>query len=382
MKYINIVVRIAFMTIILVFTLMAVANKAWSATILLVISMFMIMAATLKIISGKHLSRKVKGRVTILSVILFSTSLVLLISDKKTSIYRSDDLKKDAYLLYDEQMRKWPGDFKDIYLNTRYGKVHLIASGPKDAPPIMLLHAAAMSGFSWADNVRDLIGLYRIYAVDNIGEIGKSELTNVEVFPKNGKELADHYKMIMQELGIDSIFILGASNGGFIASNLAYFYPGQVKGLILFGPQGLTPLTQKSIFMMSVGSLFPFSFVRDKVIRWAIGNDPRVLEVAGEWFDMVIKGTIPSLAHPVQMMPWMKKEMKMPILLFLGSKDNIVGNAAVAESAAGDYPNIEIKILESGHLIQIEKQEDVNVLTFEFLQQFYSPVNSNLKQKQ
>jgi len=64
-----------------------------------------------------------------------------------------------------------------------------------------------------------------------------------------------------------------------------------------------------------------------------------------------------------------KKQMSMPILLFLGTKDAIVGDAAKAKETAMDYPNIQIEIFESGHLIGVEHREIVNRYLQAFLEE-------------
>lgn len=57
----------------------------------------------------------------------------------------------------------------------------------------------------------------------------------------------------------------------------------------------------------------------------------------------------------------------MPVILFLGTKDPIVGDAEIASQIAEDYPNIQIEVLESGHLIAVEHADDVNKKIVEFL---------------
>jgi pimeloyl-ACP methyl ester carboxylesterase len=56
-----------------------------------------------------------------------------------------------------------------------------------------------------------------------------------------------------------------------------------------------------------------------------------------------------------------------PYLLFLGTGDKIVGDAEFARKTAGDFPNIQIEMLESGHLISVEHAEYVNNELRDFL---------------
>jgi len=55
--------------------------------------------------------------------------------------------------IYNEKLTEWPVPYESVFLDTSYGKVHVIESGPTDAPPLLLIHASAVAGWSWLDNV-------------------------------------------------------------------------------------------------------------------------------------------------------------------------------------------------------------------------------------
>jgi len=302
-----------------------------------------------------------------LIIVLFLINVFYFKPEPKTSIYLSEDLKNELYSVYDKNLKNWPADTEDIYLETKYGKVHILACGAKDNPPLIMIHAASMGAHSWAENIEPLLKSYRIYSFDNIGEGNKSELKDALIYPQNGKELADLYASMSGELGIESCPVFGASNGGFIAQNYAFYYPEKVEKLLLFGPMGLTQLSGKSIFMLAVATLYPFDSVRNYVTQWALGKNQYVNKKYGEWFNCILRGTIPSIPQPVPMTKKQKQEMRLPVLLFLGTKDAIVGDAELAEQTAEDYPDIQIEILESGHIIAVEHANYVNRKIVDFL---------------
>ena len=70
---------------------------------------------------------------------------------------------------------------------------------------------------------------------------------------------------------------------------------------------------------------------------------------------------------PVPMTTKQKNQMDLPVLLFLGTEDQIVGDAEVAEQTAREFPGIRTEILESGHLIAVEHAAYVNSVVREFL---------------
>ena len=306
-----------------------------------------------------------------LVIILLFINFLGFKSPPKSSIYISEDQKNELYTIYDNKVKNWPEETEDIYLKTEYGIVHILACGSENNPPLIMIHAASMGAFSWLENLEPLLDDYRIYSFDNIGEGNKSELNDALIYPNSGKELADLYAEMADELGIKSCPVLGASNGGFIAQNYTFYYPEKVEKLVLFGPMGLTKLKVQSIIMMGATSVFPIDFVRHSVTQWAIGDNEKVLTKYGDWFNCILRGTIPSLAQPVPMTTEQKKAMDLPVLLFLGTKDAIVGDAEVARKIALEYPNIQIDIYESGHLIAVEKASEVNKKLRFFLNNSY-----------
>jgi pimeloyl-ACP methyl ester carboxylesterase len=269
-------------------------------------------------------------------------------------------------------LKDWPGNTESIYVGTKYGQVHILAIGSKKLPPLLMLHAASMGAHSWAENLHPFTNKYRIYAIDNIGEGNKSKLIDVLKYPNSPKEIADLYAFIANSLKIERSPVLGASNGGFIAQIYAYYYPEKVESLVLFGPMGLTPLTGKNIAMLTIATMYPLQFIRNYVSQWALGKNKYCHDKYGEWFNTIMKGTIPSVARPIPLSVEQKKNMRLPILLFLGTDDPVVGDVKSAEQSALIYPNIEIEILNSGHLIAVEQKDKINFKLIEF---FYENIN-------
>jgi len=287
--------------------------------------------------------------------------------EPKTSIYKSEELKRNIHAQYERQLRNWPSDTERLYLDTDYGQVHVLACGEPELPPILLLHASSMGAHSWSETLPALKGRYRIYAVDHPGEGNLSELTNALEFPLNSEEVADLYADIAEKLEIERSPVLGASNGGYIAQAYALKYPERVESLILMAPMGLTQLSNNSLFMLSVASLYPVEGIRQRVVKWALGSDDYVLGAYGDWFKLIVQGTTPSVARPEALDSEAKSRMDMPILLFLATGDPLLGEVEKATSLAGLYPEVEIEVMESGHLIGIERRKEVNQRLSDFL---------------
>lgn len=93
--------------------------------------------------------------------------------DMKT-IYKTKDGKKEILELYDRQLKRLAVPFQDVYIETSFGKTHLIETGSLSGEPLLVFHGGNATtaynllacGFLFED--------FHIYAVDTIGHPGKS----------------------------------------------------------------------------------------------------------------------------------------------------------------------------------------------------------------
>ena len=73
--------------------------------------------------------------------------------DVKSSIYFTPQVQTEMMAIYDAKLAQWPTPYETRYVDTSYGKVHVIVSGPENAPRVLLLNAGQMAGWSWVTNV-------------------------------------------------------------------------------------------------------------------------------------------------------------------------------------------------------------------------------------
>jgi pimeloyl-ACP methyl ester carboxylesterase len=305
-------------------------------------------------------------------ILFFVTTLIIapMILDRNMdSIYRSPEAEARLMAIYDDKLEQWPVPYESVYVDTLYGKVHTIVSGPEDAPPLLLLHASGMSASSWVYNMEFLNQYYRTYAIDNIGEAGRSVLNDRATFPVDGESLCNLYVEIADKLGVGQAYVVGASNGGFIATNYALYAPERVKKLALLGPMGYSSTTDIAGLRIAVVSMIPLKPVQNNTVMWALGNNPYVLETTDEWFRGVMTGTLPRIARPTRFTAEQMQSIQAPVLLILGERDSLVGKPEKSVSLANNVPDIRIDVVSSGHLISVEQVDLVNELLHEFFQE-------------
>ena len=104
-----------------------------------------------------------------------------------SSIFKNPEDEAIYMAAYDAVLALWPVPYEFFDVPTRFGKTHVIASGLKGASPLVLLHAMGASATMWFPNIADLSREYRVYALDIIGDAGKSV---VSFPPKNKSDYA------------------------------------------------------------------------------------------------------------------------------------------------------------------------------------------------
>lgn len=301
----------------------------------------------------------------ILGVVLWSGVLLSFVLNPAKSIYKSDHYKERLIELYDAKLAEWPVSYESVFLDTQYGKIHIIVSGDENAPAILLVNASALSGWSWIHNVQALSKEYRVFAIDNIGEGGKNEMLIPGNIPNTGEEIAEFYTGICDQLGIQKAHIIGASIGGFISTNIALHAPERVDKLVLLGSMGYGSTT-KTVIAMTLAQGFPIKPVQEATFRWAFGDDETVNDSFGEWFRIYMKGLVPTPIKPTTFTSLQLEQLKVPTLAYFGTNDGVIGDADAAEALAQNIPDVEIRIVESGHVIGAELSAKVNQEILDF----------------
>jgi pimeloyl-ACP methyl ester carboxylesterase len=301
------------------------------------------------------------GSIIVLLVLFYGVGSL----NQATSIYKSSEAQARLLEIYDEKMAGWPVPYEDVFVETQYGPVHVIASGPEDAPPLLLLHASGVGGWSWKFNVAELSQQYRTYAIDLIGDAGKSEFTSLEHVMETGRDQADLYAEIADKLGVEKAYVAGASEGGFIGSNFALYYPERVEKLALLGPMGYSG-AGGAIMRIMLAQFFPLGPVQNSAFSWAFSDDPRMAEEFGEWFRLLMSGVFPVKVAPWTLPAEARQSLAVPVMFIFGQRDNLVGDPDAARALVQDIPDVRVEVLDTGHLIAAEQPEQVNALLLEF----------------
>ncbi|MFN2159054.1 MAG: alpha/beta fold hydrolase, partial [Anaerolineales bacterium] len=346
-------------------TISMLLMKNWIQALLLFIVVLLVLPPVNSMIKSQlGLNIHPLVRIVLILGLLFLFSRLLLGAGGE-SIYKSPEVKAQFMEIYDEKMEEWPVPYGDIYLDTRYGKVHVIASGPEDGPAMLLLHASGVSGWSWKFNIEELSREYRTYAIDLIGDAGKSEFASLDNIMKDGHDQAELYREISENLDVDKAFVVGASEGGFIGSNYAIDYPERIEKLVLLGPMGYAGATQ-SVLRIMLAQFFPIKPIQESTFSWAFSDSPELENEFGEWFQLIMSGIKPAKVTPLPFSVEQRQSIQVPVLFVFGERDNLVGDPEKARSLVQDIPDVRVEVVDAGHLMGGELPEQVNGLILDF----------------
>lgn len=150
------------------------------------------------------------------------------------SIYRSVEGKQEFLKAYVQSLHKlWDGiRYETVFVETSFGRTHVIVSGPKDAPPLVLLHGMTFNSIMWYSNVPSL-NQYRVYCIDTPGDYGKSEV----VTPiKTKSDCTAWLTDVLDHFNLGKIVLIGHSMGGWLSLHFSLAQPDRVEKLVLLAP--------------------------------------------------------------------------------------------------------------------------------------------------
>ncbi len=152
------------------------------------------------------------------------------------SIYKSETGKIEIQKYYSKLLESLVVEYKEINIETSYGNTFIIESGVDGGIPIILLHGSGINSSMWVSDINELSKKYKVYAVDILGECGRS---SEKYLSYKNQDYADWLDEVRSKLGIETVNIIGASLGSWIGLKYSIHYPLQVNKLILLAPAGI-----------------------------------------------------------------------------------------------------------------------------------------------
>jgi pimeloyl-ACP methyl ester carboxylesterase len=268
---------------------------------------------------------------------------------------------------YAAVLEGWAQPFNELWVPTRYGETHVIASGPAGAPPVVLLHGFGVSAAMWAPNAAALSQGQRVYALDCLGQPGLSQQTAPM---KTRADYTAWLSELFDALHLERAAVVGLSYGGWLAASLALEAPARVSRLALLAPAAtLLPLRRRFFVMCLPMVLFPARATANFSFGWL---------AQGYRWD-------PSLGEPMilGMMHWQwptasvypavfsddeLRALDVPALVLVGDREVIYAPREALERARRLMPCVQAELVPDGcHLLNGHQAGWVNDRLLRFL---------------
>jgi pimeloyl-ACP methyl ester carboxylesterase len=279
-------------------------------------------------------------------------------------MFRTPEGQARYFAAYDATLGLWPVPVASFDVSTRFGSTHVHACGPADAPPLVLLHGQAISSTMWYPNVGALSEVYRVYAPDTIGDLGKSVSTRPVTKPA---EFVDWLSDLFDGLQVAQAHIVGLSMGGYLALQLALSAPARVQKLVLMAPASLLPQRSRYVLRMALMFLPPIVLPLPSKQRLLLGTSARAAMPAIQQMmtptDFRYTMVLPKVCTDADL-----RHVRAPTLLLLGDREVVYDHRAALKRATNLIPKIQVALIpDAGHGLVFDQPDLVNRLILEFL---------------
>ncbi len=123
------------------------------------------------------------------------------------------------------------------YVDTRFGPTHMLVCGPEDGRPVIMVQGVASSAPLWRHQLSALSRHYRVYALDTVGQPGRSAPHPLSFF---NNEYVQWLTDVIDGLHIEKAHFIGISTGGWKLIRMAAIEPDRVDKMVLLSPMGLS----------------------------------------------------------------------------------------------------------------------------------------------
>lgn len=292
-----------------------------------------------------------------------------------TSAFKTPEGEAAYLAAYDAAMALWPVPYEEIEIPGRFGTTHVVISGPKDAPPLVLLHGYLVTLTMWSPNIADFSKDYRVYAIDVMGQPGKS-IPDPDEPIRDAADFVAWLSATLNGLNLDCISLVGMSFGGWLALNLAMAAPERVRKLVLLSPgASFQPLVMQFSLRGMLMGLFPTRLTANSLMGWMGFKDTPGDTGTQRMLDLFYFGMkhfrLPQETMRVMPTVFSDDELRalhVPVLLLIGDREVIYDPAKALARARALLPNFEGELVpRSSHDMCSSQHRIVDERVLDFL---------------
>ncbi|REE71972.1 pimeloyl-ACP methyl ester carboxylesterase [Rhodococcus wratislaviensis] len=188
----------------------------------------------------------------------------------------------DFVRAYDALLDHWPVNVTPVDVPTPFGPTRVNVCGPESGAPLLLLPGGGATSTVWIANVAALARSHRVFAVDVMGDVGRSVNDGAPL--RTVETLFEWLDAVLDHLGVNASAVVGHSYGAMIALAYALHDPRRVDSLVLLDPTSCFARMNSKYLLRALPVLIRPTETRQRsLIDWETGGagvDPRWLGVA------------------------------------------------------------------------------------------------------
>jgi pimeloyl-ACP methyl ester carboxylesterase len=281
-------------------------------------------------------------------------------------LFKTPELEKQYMAAYESVLALWPVPHEALDVPTRFGLTHINACGSQDKPALVLLPGYGANSTMWFPNIAALSGQYRVYALDTIGQPGKSVPSRTLSADNSPDWIVD----VLDGLKLERPHMVGISLGGWLTLNFALHSPERVKRIVLLDPAAALEGVSAAFFWHSLIPIMihPTRAGLTRYFRWMTQG----YQVNRSWGELMLLGILNMRPQPPIRATTLSDEelrrLHTPTLLLIGGRSVIYNPDRALRRAVQLMPDLEAKIIpDASHALNAEKAEIVNEHILQFL---------------
>ncbi len=135
--------------------------------------------------------------------------------------------------MYDQKLEELNISCESIYLETTFGRTHVLRTGSPTSPPLILIHGSNGCAPIALECYPNLSSKYQVFAVDVLAQPNKSAEVRLSMKDESyGKWVNE----IITELDIDNVTLAGFSFGGLIILKTLVYKQDSIKAAFIASP--------------------------------------------------------------------------------------------------------------------------------------------------
>jgi len=286
----------------------------------------------------------------------------------RPSAFKTPEGEAAFLAAFDAAMKRWAVPFGESDIPTRFGSTHVVTGGPKDGPPLVLLHGYWATSAMWSHNVADFSRDHRVYAIDVMGQPSRS------IPDEPVRSAADYVAWLTETLDalhLDRVSLVGMSYGGWLALAYAVAAPQRVQQVVLLSPGGLLPMVTRFSVQGMLMMFFPSRWSVNSFMHWLgfTEDDARpVLELM--YLGLKHFRVPPETARvmPTVFSDDALRTMRVPELLLIGEHEVMSDPATALARARRLIPNFQGELVPAcRHDMCISQHRVVDARVLDFL---------------